>query len=372
MKREHAHYDKKFYVQYLNQALNALFRSYKDNGFWDEKEGKIIEALNYHLDEKGGISWSVDNSIGWRYAPFALMGVMLWRISGEISSNIYDTKIKSNLNYFIKKIRNKERLSHIPSYGMGSLILSFSLAFRTFNEEIYKKTAFDLYRSSLERFDFNNSEDSLLLYGWCFLYEVDKNNSDIKNNIEKSLKGIIKKQDNNGLFIFKNPTTKRHQNQMYTLWGVSKAIEVLNKKEYLTNVEKTIDYTINHRMLDDGALLWEDNIPLIYRLGGLPGLKERYWEYLYECHQTFFINAVFQYYNARGRKNYDKFIKKAVQWIFDENSLNKNLVEMSGIGVPMRMMTKNAKLDVKGQMFKGTYEIGSYIMALMSFALSHR
>jgi hypothetical protein len=53
-----------------------------------------------------------------------------------------------------------------------------------------------------------------------------------------------------------------------------------------------------------------------------------------------------------------------MDWIYSGNILRKDLVEISGIGVPMRMMTIDGDLNVRGQMFKGSYEIGSYIMAL--------
>ena len=61
-----------------------------------------------------------------------------------------------------------------------------------------------------------------------------------------------------------------------------------------------------------------------------------------------------------------------MDWIYGNNSLNKNLVEISGIGVPMRMMSIKGKMDVDGQMFKGSYEIGSYVMALTNLIQSSR
>ena len=357
--------EKHDYKKYLDVAIECIFRPPKTNGFWDEKEGKIIRALNYKFIKEGKIVWSPDDSIKWRYAPFALMGIMQWRDSG-ISNDIYDSQIKLELNYFVEKVQDKQTLYQMPSYGIGPLILSFSLAYKVFQDESYKNIAWYLYNYSKDKFDFENSEDSLLLYGWSFLYGIDKDNN-LLNEINRILDLIIKKQNNKGLFIFKNPTTKRHQNQMYTLWGIGKAIEVLNKKEYLKSIEDNLEYTIKNRMLDNGAFIWENFQPLakpILKLvckikNGVP-----YWEFLFECHQTFFVNAVLHYYNAGGEKSYDKEIKRAMNWIFGNNVLNENLVKLSGIGVPMRMMTKKGGIDVEGQMFKGTYEIGSYIIAL--------
>ena len=356
---------------YLRQALDALFRPIGDNGFWDENENKIIRALNYKILDNRKLIWMPDNSVKWRYVPFAFMGVMQWRAS-SISSKVYDSKIKAQLDYFMEKIEDEKTLSKIPSYGIGPLILSFSLAYKIFQSEEYRKTAWKLYYYSLRRFDFNNSEDSLLLYGWSFLYEIERC-KDLLRSINNALQIILQKQDENGLFIFKNPTTKRHQNQMYALWGIGKAIEVLNKKEYTAMMEKTFEYTIKRRMLDNGAFIWEDlplskkmQLKFIYKIKGIIP----FWELLFECHQTFFVNAVFHYYKAGGERDYNEYIKKAMKWIYGNNVLNKNLVEISGIGVPMRVMTINGKMDIKGQMFKGAYEVGSYIMALTNIAES--
>jgi len=300
------------------------------------------------------------------------MGVMQWRAS-SISDDTYDSKIKAELAYFIDKVKDEQILSKMPSYGIGPLILSFSLAYAVFHDEKYKDVAWKLYEYSAKRFNFNNSEDSLLLYGWCYLYEIEKNDS-LLNSIINVLETIIKKQNEKGLFIFENPTTRRHQNQMYTLWGIGKAIEVSKKKEYLPNIEKTLDYTIKCRMLNDGALVWEDlssfkklKYKIIHKIKKIN--KIPYWELLFECHQTFFVNAVFHYYKAGGKKNYDVYVMKAMDWIYGNNILNKNLVEMSGIGVPVRVITTKGQINVDGQMFKGAYEVGSYIMALTNLLL---
>lgn len=355
---------------YLNQAITTLFRPIKDKGFWDEQENKIVRALNYEFTKKGKIIWSPDNSIKWRYAPFALMGIMQWRVS-SVSTDKHDSKLKAELNYFMEKLKDKRILSIMPSYGICPLILSFSLAYKVFQNENYKEIAWSLYEYSIKRFSFNNSEDCLCLYGWCFLYEIEKDNN-LLSNINKYLENIVRKQNRKGIFIFNNSTTRKHQNQMYTLWGIGKAIEVTGRREFLVNMERAIDYTIKQRMLNNGAFIWED-VPilkkLIYRLRSIRHKSKNlvlYWTLLFECHQTFFVNAVFQYYKAGGNKNYDPEIRRAIDWIYGQNVLEKDLVTISSIGVPMRMMDIKGKMDIDGQMFKGAYEIGSYIIALTS------
>jgi len=358
------------YNKYLNQALETIFRPAQDNGFWDEKEGKIIRALKYEFTEDGKVTWSPDDDIKWRYAPFALMGIMEWRTS-RIANDKYDPKIKTGLEYFAKKVQDKQVLSQIPSYGIGPLIVSSSLAYKLLHDEKYKNIALDLYKYSIKKFNFHHSEDSLLLYGWSFLYDVEKD-SNLAEDISTNLECIIKKQNDSGLLTFENQTTKRHQNQMYTLWGIGKAIEILGRTEYLPNIERTLDYTIKQRMQSDGALIWED-ASLAQRLKSslIKRIKHTYWgwELLFECHQTFFVNAVFQYYRANGKRNYDKYIELAMDWIFGNNALGKNFAEVSDIGVPMRMMTIKGDMNIDGQKFKGAYEVGSYIIALTNLLI---
>jgi hypothetical protein len=356
------------YKKYLNNALERLFSSTENNGFWFDKENRLISLLRYNITDQNTINWFPDYSINWRYPPFALMSIMYWRNS-IVSNDYYDIKIKEELKYFIDQINNEQVLSEIPSYGIGPLIVSFSLAYQVFNNENYKKIAIQLYKYSKKKFNFSNSEDCLLLYGWGFLYEIYPSSS-LKEDMHYVLKTIISKQNKKGLFIFKNLlTTKKHQNQMYILWGIGKAIEVLQEKKYLINIEKTLDYTIKNRMLPNGALLWEDHVFWLRKVKNQIMNREPGWNYLFECHQTFFINAVFQYYKAGGQKKYNIDITRAMNWIFGNNILQKNLVEISGIGVPLRMMLIDGKLHISRQRFKGAYEIGSYIMALTNLLI---
>lgn len=351
--------------KYLNLALETLFRSVEKQGFWNSQDKKIVGAIRYRIGRNDELIWDFNASNSWRYEPFALMGVLHWRNS-RIASNAYDQNIKFELDYFTKKIHDKGILSQISSYEIGPLIVSFSYAYKIFQDEKYKNIAWYLYNYSKEKFDFNDSEDGLLLYGWSFLNKFHED-INLKNVINKALEDIIQKQNEKGLFIFENLSTERHQNQMYVLLGIGKAIEVLGRKEYLKNIEKTLDYTINNRMLDNGAFIWNDPYPIIKFwkkiVGKIVGIVP-HWELLFECHQTFFINAALQYYKSGGKKDYNKNLSQAVDWIYGKNILRKSLVELSGIGVPIRVMTINGNINVNMQKFKGTYEIGSYIMTL--------
>jgi SAM-dependent methyltransferase len=352
------------YEGYLDAALDCLFRPTERNGFWDEDDEKFVRALEYEPTDDG-LRWTQDNRVLWRYAPFALMGAMEWRTS-SLGHSEYDGKLGRELAYFTDQIREQNALNQMPSYGVGPVIHSFSLAASVFKNDEYESLAWDLYEYSTETFDFSHAEDSLLAYGWASLYEHTGSDA-VRESLEDALWNLIERLSPDGLFRFENETTRRHQNQMYALWGLCRAIEVTDKPGYLDSIEQVLDYTIEHRMRPDGAFIWED-VPSWRKLRAAPrehlGLRPPHWEFLYACHQTFFVNAVAQYYRAGGAKNYDRAVRRAMAWIDGDNPLDENLVERSDIGVPMRQMTTDGRIDVSDQMYKGAYEVGSYIMSL--------
>lgn len=354
------------YRSYLGEALECLFRPTGENGFWDPNEGKIVRALDYTFED-GNLTWTLDDSTQWRYAPFGLMGVMHWRNS-ELGSARFDEKIKRTLTYFTEQMEDASDTSSMPSYGKGPLIMAFAVAADVFGDEQYAATARNLYERTAAATDFTHAEDSLLPFGWSYLFE-HTNDDAIADDIQNALWTLNERLSSEDLFEFENPTARRHQNQMYTLWGLCRAIEVTDSQGFLATAERVLDYTIEHRMRDDGAFLWQD-VPRSQRsraaVAKQLGVEDRppHWDFLYECHQTFFVNAVEQYYRAGGSKNYDAAVHRAMEWIYGTNSMDIDLVEYCGLGVPMRFMTVDERMDVPDQMYKGSYEIGSYILAL--------
>lgn len=359
------------YAPSLERGLEALFRPVEENGFWDEERGCITRALTYEFDG-GTLRWDHDDSQEWRYAPMALMGVLRWRVS-PVADGRYDGKIQRELAYFDERVRDEATLAEIPSYGIGPLITAFALAGQAFDDRSYVETARSLFEHSLARFNFDHAEDSLLLHGWAHLYEQDPDGR-LREAIDGAMYRISDRQTPEGLFEFDNGSTRRHQNTMYTAWALGRAIEATDNTGYLGDVERALDYTIENRMRDDGAFIWEDVSPAGRMLGELRkrirGGKP-YWYYLYECHQTFFVNAVAHYYRAGGDRKYDDAVRRAMAWIYGDNALGVDLAEFSGIGVPMRQMTVENRLDAsqfisgwRDQRYKGTYEVGSYVMAL--------
>jgi|TARA_B100000315_G_scaffold36972_1_gene31569 hypothetical protein len=106
------------YNNYLEMALNTIFRNKDENGFWDEKSGRIIKRLIQNRDG----TWMPDETFDLRYGPFGLMGVLYWRYKNQNAYNNYDDKIKRHLDYLIDKIniteiRNQDQYSGI-NYGI--------------------------------------------------------------------------------------------------------------------------------------------------------------------------------------------------------------------------------------------------------------
>jgi hypothetical protein len=351
------------YEEHLESAIECLLRPAESNGFWDPTEGKVLRALEYRLDGCE-ITWTPDDDIQWRYAPFALMGLTHWRDS-SLAHDAHDQKILRELEYFAEHVTDPETRAEMPSYGLGPLIASFARAGDRFDDE-YTKLARELFEYTSERFDFDHAEDSLLAFGWAHLYERAPD-EELRSAIEEAIWEMNERLTPEGVFEFDNHTTRRHQNQMYTLWGLCRAIRATGLDGYLDSAERVLDYATDVRMREDGAFIWED-VPRWRRAWReaqkYGGRRPPHWDFLYECHQTFFVNAVAEYYYAGGDGEYTEAVGKAMSWIYGKNTLDQDLVEMSGLGVPMRQMTVDGRIDVSDQMYKGSYEIGSYIMAL--------
>ncbi|EMA45041.1 methyltransferase family protein [Halococcus morrhuae DSM 1307] len=354
------------YRGYLDDALDCLFRPVDENGFWDMEDEKILRGLDYEIasdDENPEFEWTPDDRELWRYAPFGLMGALQWRVSA-LGTDRYDDELRSALDYFADEIESGT-LSAMPSYGIGPLVCAFSLAAEVF-DATHERVAWELFEHSRERFDFTHAEDSLLAYGWSYLAERESG-SVVREALSEALALMNDRLTPGGLFVFDNHTTRRHQNQMYACWGFARAIEVTGQTGYLENVERVLERTVDERMRDDGAFVWEDEISSIRRARRSAtkrlGFRPPYWNFLYECHQTFFVNAVAHYEAAGGERDFDREVSRAMAWIYGDSSRG-DLVELSELGVPMRFLTVDDGLDVDDQMYKGSYEIGSYLMAL--------
>jgi SAM-dependent methyltransferase len=354
----------------LNDALDCLFRPTAENGFWtdDGEGGHVTRELTYRVDETGrATDWTAEDDVQWRYAPFALMGAMQWRVS-SLGTPEYDRKLRRQLSY-VETAVDDGALAEMPSYGVGPLLCAFSLAADVFGAH-YLDRAYELFVHADEHVGFDHSEDSLVLYGLTYLAERTDDPA-VRETIDRGMDRVVEHQNAwKTLFYFDNETTRRHQNQLYTLWGLARAVEVTDRPGYLENVEAVLDYTVDVRMREDGAFVWEDPSRRAYygaelrRRLGRGGARPPHWEFLYACHQTFFVNAVAHYYAAGGERDYDAELGRAMRWLYGANARGTDLAAESGLGVPLRFMTLDGRIDVPDQQFKGAYEVGSHVMAL--------
>ncbi len=344
------------YERWLTDALDALFRDVPD-GFYDPKEGRIIRELRYEADSDGyATDWRRGRDPEWRYAPMALLGATRWRVS-PAGDDRHDARLERALVTAADRLGDTD----LPAYGAGPLVGAFALANRAFDRE-FLPAARRLYERTRDA-GFGHSEEALLLYGWSLLHERDPSDQ-LRGDIADGLHAVVEHQSPpNGLFAFDNPTTLRHQNQMYSLWGACRAVSVTDRVGYLDALADVLEFTVEERLREDGAVTWFEpgrREATGYRLRDAAGSTPvPEWELLFACHQTFLVTAVAEYRRAGGERSYDRAVRRAMAWLPEAG-----LFERSGLGVPMRGMTTDGRFDTPGQRFKGSYEVGAALLAL--------
>lgn len=369
------------YEKYLKLSLDALFRETENNGFWNEKDGYIICQLDYP-SKKNDNKWVADNIVEFRFGPFGLMGALYWRYTNPQSNPDYDSKMERYLNFLSNKIlENGQIPGNKNGFEHGIVLATLALGYLVFNKNAPSNAENNLKKAELiYRFiqknwtpdTISDNHDLFVLWGFDWLYDAEiakgemTKADDIKNEILRLSNWMHTILDSN-IFNTGDFRAAYHQRIMYPLWGFAKAVKITNNNLHLQSIQRCLDYVIKNRMDWDGAFKWHHSIWIYkknksfikWRLGINP-----FGKYLFECHQTFFINAVEQYYYGGGTKNYLPDEIRAIEWIFKTNRRGKNMVEECEIGVPLRMMDTKGKINIQGQTFKGTYEVGSYIMAL--------
>lgn len=356
------------YINYLNQALEALFRPVEENGFWNTKEKRIIRALNCKIGVNDSLNWYEDARLFHRYPPFALMGVAEWRIS-ELGDTCYDQKIRANLAWYRDIILDAKKRRLIPSYGIGPLLYTYVNLSNLWPDKEVTET---LTADSIDRFQFIQSEDALILMGLAANWDMLRLSQ--REFVRKAVEKFLSFQREDGLFqLPTDPESYLHQNQQYIIWGLGEYAQREYGEKIGNSLKRNVEYTLKYRWRKDSGILWwtkEDNL-YRYSKGKIAKCLIKYdisRDLLFECHQTFFFNSI-HYLNLLKIKNYDEYAKRALQFIYGKNAFGINLLYLSDLGVPWRVITVNRKWKIKKHMFKGTYEIGSYIRAL-TFALS--
>ena len=351
----------------LNNALKIIFRESDSIGFWDNKNKIILEKLIHDKDW----NWKVMKSNSHRYGLFAISMILLSKEIYNLDTKEYDKKIINFINWIYTN-RDKLTFSELTYGGLLAIILGKKI-YRL--DKIELNAIDELLTNTYNNIiPFTDNQNSLILI--ASKYYLDQKKSEAQLNNLKKLTNVILRSVNKRLF-FETGDIRAiyHQRIMYCLWGLLFASNYHNSKEIKTIVEDVLNYVWENRRDEKyDAFLWHPAFYLVktrYKII-VPIYNPKPSKYLYECHQTFFANAINFYQKFNGTNLFQLEKEKALDWIFGENILNSDLTSLSKIGIPNRIMSLEGNVFIKGQQFKGSYEIGSYILSLSEMKFSHK
>jgi hypothetical protein len=346
---------------YQEKALERIFINIDQNGFWDSKKDRIYSRIEF--DESWNWRKVPDNSD--RYGVFAITCILLAGLFFGTKLSKYEDKIIRYLKYIQKQISGYS--NSVLTYGAFNALVLGEIFYKkkevNFQNEIL--STFDVLRIDIRKI--KNNEHSLVLIGLSCLYNYVKKDESVKHYISQLVEGLLKSQGENGFFFTGDIRAVYHQRVMYILWGLAFASRITHFNEIKHAIEKTVKYIWNHRRDGAGdAFLWHPPFYIIKYSPGfyVPILSNKSSKYLFECHQTFFVNTIMFYNYFFNDDKFNTYAAKALMWIFGKNRMNLDLVEITNLDVPARIMSKQKELFIKDQNFKGSYEVGSYILAL--------
>jgi len=347
--------------EYLKLAIKRVFTSTQHLGFWDEKKSRIHSKLIF--DENW--NWKVSSDYSDRYGVFTVTMILLAKYLNNLDISKYESKIMAYLDY-IKKNISTYKLS-VVTYGAFNALVLGQLLYGSKGED-YSDEIRTSYLSLKKAINvITNNEDALVLIGLNLYYKYMNKDEDILNYISRLVQSLLITQSKKGFFLTGDIRAVYHQRTMYVLWGLAFSSLNVFSKEIKVAIERTINYVWKYRRDGkDNAFIWHPFVYLIKTKFNLilPIISPYSGEYLFECHQTFFVNAIIFYQQFYDNTKFTEYIKKAMDWIFGENRIGRDLVTLTNIGVPTRIVSRKGELFIKNNNFKGSYEIGSYIFAL--------
>lgn len=343
--------------EYLHDALGRLFAPIDQNGFWD---GKRIIA---RLEHDRAWHWRPGTSLSDRYGVFALSTMLIAKKFFGLDTTLHDEKIKTYLKYISENAEKFSR-SEITYGAFNSLVLGKMIYGMSNDDSIgyFLNMILDTPVSA------HDNQDSLCLIGLSLLTDSSLKDEKIKDYVSEYVRWLLSCQDKNGFFRTNDLRFLYHQRTMYVLWGLAIAAHIGHREEISRAIQHTLEHIWNKRREPaDDAFLWHPKFYWTGRFIPIPMLVPASAEYLFECHQTFFANAVALYQLNFNTSLFQTEKESALAWIFGSNRIKQNLCELTGIKIPARIMTRSGTIFVPKEQFKGSYEIGSYIMALSSF-----
>jgi hypothetical protein len=342
----------------LTNALEIIFQDSTKIGFWDSKNSYIAEKIINDMNWQ----WRRSKSNSHRYGLFTLSMILLSKDIFNLDTTKYDGKILDFINWTYKNLK-KFSIDELTYGGLLSVILGKKL----YNLENFD---FNFFEDSLtttynKLFPLNDNQHSLILIPIKYLLDLKQTEKQLHQL--KNLTSLLISSKKKSLF-FETGDIKAnyHQRIMYVLWGLIFASNYCYRNEIKKIFEDTINYVWEKRKDRDNAFLWHPSFYIIknkYKIK-IPVFNPKSTKYLFECHQTFFANSINFYQKFFSSNLYQQEKVKALEWIWGSNRIKKNLNEITGIGIPARIMNTSGELLIKRQQFIGSYEIGSLILAL--------
>ena len=343
----------------LDNALEIIFKDSTEVGFWDSRNNFISEKIITDKDWH----WQHVDSDSHRYGLFTLSMILLSKDLYKLDTNKYDDKILAFINWIYNSLE-KLSISELTYGGLLSVILGKKL-YQLDNLEFDIMDTFlsKAYNKIIPLFD---NQNSLILIASKYFLDQKKNEKQL-NELKKLTDIILSSK--NGSYFFETGDIRAiyHQRIMYSLWGLLFASSYHTPEHIKGVVEDTLRYVWDERRnKEDNAFLWHPSFYIIkYKKGiKIPVYNPKSAKYLFECHQTFFANSV-NFYQSFFNSNLLQFeMEKAMEWIWGNNKINRDLSDVTGIGIPARIMDLKGNLLIDNQQFIGSYEIGSLILAL--------
>ena len=349
----------------LNNALEIIFNESENIGFWDNQNKIILEKLVFDKDW----NWKVLKCPSHRYGLFTLSMILLSKDIYDLDTKIYDKKIISFIKWIYSN-RNSLTVSELTYGGLLSIIVGKKIYGL---DEIELNVVGELLTKTYNNIiPFIDNQNSLLLIASKY-YLDQKESEEQLDNLKKLTKIILRSLNKSFFFETGDIRAIYHQRIMYCLWGLLFASNYYDNAEIRKTVEEVINYIWEKRRdVKDNAFLWHPAFYIVknkYKIK-IPIYNPESAKYLYECHQTFFANAINFYQKFFKTDSFQSEKEKAINWIFGYNRINSDLTSLTKLGIPIRLMSLEGEIFIKGQQFKGSYEIGSYILSLSEMIFS--
>jgi len=343
----------------LENALKIIFRDSGSAGFWDSRNNYISEKISAGKDWR----WHSLHSGSHRYGLFTLSMILLSKDLYSLDTKKYDNKIVDFIYWIYNNLKNLST----PELTYGGL-LSVILGKKLFNLDQFELDVIEEALSGAYNniVPFTDNQNSLILIASKYFLDLKKSEEQL-SKLKKLTSFILSSKNDSAFFETGDVRAIYHQRIMYALWSLLFASRYYSRERIKTSVEDTLNFVWEKRRdRKDDAFLWHPSFYMIKYKNKfkIPVFNPKSAKYLFECHQTFFANSINFYQKFFNSNLFQHEKEKAMEWIWGKNRINKNLNEVTGIGIPARIMDLNGNLFIKGQQFIGSYEIGSFILAL--------